>query len=294
MTVWRQFNRFLLKLDFMPKSWEERAALYGAYLVESGIQSATLKSYMSVIKSWLIDDNYKWNQDEILLNTLTRCCRMLNDMVKTRLPIHKYLLEMMLFKIERMFGTQPYLQTMFKAFLILSYYRLFWVGELASGSHPVKAKDVHIALNKNKMLFILYTSKTHGYESRPQKIKIRASESYPCNQFIHSTKAHRITRFFCPFQISREYLTVRGNYSCDTEPFFVLRDHTPITPNLVRNTLSKMLRNLNLNPKNYNSHSFRIGRTGDMLKLGYSIEEIKLAGRWKSNVVYKYIRSFKM
>ena len=125
LNMWRQFNKFLLKLDYMPHSWEERTALYGAYLVQSGIQSSTLKSYMSAIKSLLLDDNYNWNQDQMILNTLTRSCRMLNDTVKTRLPIHKYLLEMILFKLERMFEGQYYLEIMFKAFFILSYYGLF-------------------------------------------------------------------------------------------------------------------------------------------------------------------------
>ena len=140
-------------------------------------------------------------------------------------------------------------------------------------------------------------SKTHGYESRPQKIKIKTSESYKNgidnSKSCHSGKTSKITRFSCPFKLSREYLTIRGNYLQDAELFFVLSDHSLVSPYLIQKTLCTTLKNLNLNPKLYNSHSFRIGWTGDLLRLGYSIEEIKIAGRWKSNVIYKYVRSFK-
>ena len=51
-----------------------------------------------------------------------------------------------------------------------------------------------------------------------------------------------------------------------------------------------MISKLGLEDKLYGMHSFRIGRTSDLVKLKYSIDEIKLMGRWKSNVVFKYIR----
>ena len=114
---------------------------------------------MSAIKTTLIDDNYDWDQNKVYLNTLTKACRKLNDTVRTRLPIHKTLLELILFELERLFSAQPYLECMYKALFSLYYYGLFRAGELAYGPHQLKAKNVQIATNKNKLLFILYTSK---------------------------------------------------------------------------------------------------------------------------------------
>ena len=54
--IWRKFNDFVFKLDAKPKSWEERTSLYGAYLVDQGVQSSTLKSYVSAIKCVLVTD----------------------------------------------------------------------------------------------------------------------------------------------------------------------------------------------------------------------------------------------
>ena len=34
----------------------------------------------------------------------------------------------------------------------------------------MKARDLHTGQNKEKLLFVLYTSKTYGLESIPQKI----------------------------------------------------------------------------------------------------------------------------
>ena len=52
------------------------------------------------------------------------------------------------------------------------YYGLMRVGEVSQGDHPVKARDIHAATNKDKILVILRSSKTHGKSTYPQKIKI--------------------------------------------------------------------------------------------------------------------------
>ena len=138
--VWRCFNKFLLRLDSEPPvSWEERTSLFVAYVVENGLQSTSVRSYVSAIKKTLVDDDYHWDDSKILLTSLTKACKLLNDRVKIRLPIHCGLLEMILFQIQRKFGyTQPYLETLFLAMFALGYYGLFRVGELCLGLHFIK------------------------------------------------------------------------------------------------------------------------------------------------------------
>ena len=77
--VWRKFNQFLLRLDYIPKNWESRMSLFGAYLFDQGVQSSTLKSYYSAIKSTLVDDGYKWSDDIVVLHSLTKACKKKND-----------------------------------------------------------------------------------------------------------------------------------------------------------------------------------------------------------------------
>ena len=146
-SIWKKFNEFLIQLDKKPRDWEDRVSLYGAYLVHNGVQSSTLRSYVSAIKAVLILDNYQWRDEKVWLGTLTKACKIVNDQIKTRLPIQCNLLEMILFEIQRSMVVQPYLEIMYKAKFIIGYYGLFRVGELALGCHSVRAKNVHIGQN---------------------------------------------------------------------------------------------------------------------------------------------------
>ena len=112
-------------MDVKPGLWENRVSLFGAYLVEKGVQSSTLRSYVSGIKRTLIDDGYDWADKKILLTTLTWACKVINDRVKTRLPIRRNLLEILVFELERLLDEQPYLEMLYKALFLLSYYGLF-------------------------------------------------------------------------------------------------------------------------------------------------------------------------
>ena len=265
-------------------SWEEKTAFFGAYLVENGIQSSTLKSYFSAIKHILKLDGYQWDDSKVLLSSLVRSCKLINDRVKTRLPIQKGLLEMLLFEVDRMFvikNQQPYLAIMYKAIFSLAYYGMFRVGELSLGSHSIKACNVHIGSNKDKILIVLYSSKTHGIESRPQKVKISALK----------TLSLKIKKIFCPFKLVTQYMEVRGDYIDEEEQFFVFSDKSCVEPHNIRNVLREILSNLNLDGSLYDVHSFRSGRTSDLAKFGYSIDRIKEMGRWKSNAVYRYLKN---
>ena len=279
--IWRQLNKFWISLDTkLNISWEERTALFGAYLVDKGVQSSTLKSYFSAIKFILKQDGYQWDDKKALLSALVKGCQLENDTLKVRLPIQQGLLEMLLFEIERKYHKQPYLEYLYKAIFCLGYYGMLRVGELSLGDHTVKAKDVHLSYNLEKALVVLYTSKTHDQSDKPQKIRISTSERL------------RKRRFFCPIRQIDNYMRIRGQYIEDSEEFFVFADKSPVCPHHVRNTLRSLLDRLQLDSMLYDVHSFRIGRTCDLEKFGYSIEKIKILGRWKSNAVYKYLKTY--
>ena len=284
LAMWRQFNKFVITLDKIPPTWEHRAILFAAHLIEKGKQSSTVKSYMSGIKRLLVNAGYNWKDNFVLLNSMTKACRLINDQVRTRLPIKYGLLETILFEIERIYKNQWYLQCMYKAMFMLCYYGMMRIGEVTESPHVLLARNVNRATNKNKLLMILYSSKTHGYESAPQEIKITAAKD------DKRYKAHAVHRNFCPFELIGRYIDLRPEYSEDDEQFFVFSDNSPVKPMHAHALLHEIIKRINLDSSLYGMHSFRIGRTCDLVKFGYSIEEIKRLGRWKSNVVYKYIR----
>ena len=284
LRVWRMFNNFIIKLDKIPSSWEERLLLFIAYLIDRGSQSSTVKSYVSAIKCILVDDGYEWNDSKILLSSLTRACRLKNDRVTTRLPILGNLLELILFELSRIFKTQPNLLLLYRALFSVGFYGLFRVGELTESDHVMKAVNVHIATNKDKIMIVLYTSKTHGKESRPQKIKICSNSNNT------ESMAKKSKRFFCPFQLLRLYMERRQHIKDESEQLFIFTNRQPVKPVHARTILKDCIRRLGLNDDLYNVQSLHIGRASEMLKFNYSLTEIKRAGHWRSNAVYKYLR----
>ena len=282
--IWKNFNKFLIRLDRKPKTWEERVAVYVGYLTTKGMQSATIKSYISAIKSTLIADNYEWSDKDAKLVSLTKVCQLSNDHVKTRLPIRNNLLEVILTQTEKKFSKQLYLEIMWKCLFSMGYYGLFRVGELTTGYHTIKAKDVYVSRERQKMKIYLYSSKTHGKNRKPQVVKIEGNMNL-------SLERNALNRKYDPYTLASNFLVLRGDYSNSQEPLFVFSDGTPVKPSHMRRTLREILLSLNLNPKLYDTHSFRIGRATDLQKYGYDIEKIKILGRWRSNAVYKYLNN---
>ena len=284
LSIWKKFHDFIMKLDPKPKSWEEKFFLYGAYLVDKGIQSSTLKSYKSTIKHILCTDIYPWDDGKLLLSTITGACKIINDWVCTRLPIRIGLLELILFEIQRIFDTQPYLSILYKAMIALGYYGLFRIGEIAKSQHCVRARNIFIGKNKDKILIILYSSKTHSKESNPQKIKIEAI-NWTTQQKKHSRKLN-----FCPFQLTQMYMRHRVGFESDNEQFFVFSDKSPVLPNHLCFVLKSCIKRLDLNDRLYNCHSLRTGRSTDLYSFGIQVDAIKRMGRWKSNAIFKYLK----
>ena len=161
--------------------------------------------------------------------------------------------------------------------LATAYYGMFRVGEIVSSPHIIQARDVHIRENKEKLLFILRSSKTHY--GTLQSVNISATKL--------NKKAKQD---FCPYQLLKQYLEVRLRYQDSTEPFFIYGDRTPISPVAINKVLKMALGECGIDAKNFSMHGMRAGRAGDLLQLGVLVETIKKLGRWKSYAVFTYVQ----
>lgn len=134
------------------------------------------------------------------------------SVIHTQIQLLSYqihcLLEVILFETERYYSDQPYLETLYKAIFSLAYYGLTRIGELSLVGqhcrHTVKALNVHVTLNKNKFLIMLYSSKTRDKESMPQRIIITEDTT--------SKRKAKSAKFFCPFRLMRAFIKMRGGY----------------------------------------------------------------------------------
>ena len=239
-----------------------------------------MKSYISAIRATLADLNVSLNENQFLLTSLTKACRLKNDKIRHRFPIYKELLQVILNYVELycMWQNQPYLCLLYQAILATAYYGIFRIGEVTMSNHCIQARDVHTGLNKKKMMFVLRSSKTHNEGDRPQTVKISgANDINPAQKY-------------CPFRLLRIYIESRPGYLTINEQFFVFRDRSPVKPAHMIFILEKSLQLANLNDKLYSFHMLRVGRAGDLLKQGVSVESIRKIGRWRSNAIYNYLK----
>ena len=102
-TVWKLFNRFYIRLDDKPKEWTDRLTLFVGYLIQNNKQSSTVRSYISAIKAVLKTNNIKIEEDQYLLASLTKACRLRNDSICHRFPIRKSMLAIILKKGKQLF-----------------------------------------------------------------------------------------------------------------------------------------------------------------------------------------------
>ena len=212
-SVWKSFNKFFVRLDVRPEQWEDRLTLFVGYLIQTKKKSTTIKSYISAIRAVLSDIGVELNENKNLLSSLTRACKLNNDKIRTKIPIQKPLLNAILKKCHKMLTDegQTYLGSLYRAIFATAYYGLLRVGEVTKGDHPVKARDVHIAVNKKKIQLVLRSSKTHTEGDKPQIITINGISQ---NGFDEEN---------CPFHILDDFLSRRPTCrDARNEPFFVL------------------------------------------------------------------------
>ena len=278
--VCKSFNRFFLRLDDKPDSWEDRLILFVGYLVQNKRKSSTIKSYVSAIKAVLQMNNENHqpiNEDKFVLHTLIRACQLRNDVIQIRLPIKKVLLQLLLRSLEDILPQQPYLVILYRAMFITAYYGLFSIGEITQSPHVLKSPDVRRGTNKRKLMFILYSSKTHCRGNKPQIIKIMASDKDP---HLKNKKANQEQGFdlSCPFKVINDYIAVRKHQKSTDEQFFVFRDRSPVKPHHFSHILKLCLHEMGIDNRYFAGHSFRIGRTIDLFDMGVSVESIKKIG----------------
>ena len=186
-----------------------------------------------------MDDGIKLNENKYLLTSLTKACKLVNDRVYTRLPIQKGLLKLLVkqAKIHYRNIGQPYLSILYQALFVTAYFGLLRIGELTRSEHVILAKDVHIGENKNKLLFIQRSSKTHGHGNKPQLVTITAmpKDKSKCKTY-QSRHAVDMGADICPFKVISRYVNMRG-WASKLDQFFVFADNSPVKPQNLRTQL---------------------------------------------------------
>ena len=155
-----------------------------------------------------------------------------------------------------------YDRRLFNAIFIIMYHACLRVSEVAQSSnskHTVSVKQMFIRDGK---LVLCLKSYKHSNQ-RTSKIILPA-----CKGCI------------CPVRAYKEYKKLRKRIP---GPFFLKENGKAVSRNVIAKMLKKVIEALSLNPKHFNTHSFRIGKITDLATTGSSSNKIKSAGRFHSN-----------
>ena len=151
------------------------------------------------------------------------------------------------------------------------------------------AKNVHIGQNKNKLLFILQSSKTHGKGEKLQLIKIKSKARMSKEYGKKSTQQD--SENYCPFKLAKNFIAMWPNLVDEGEQFYVFVDRSPVLQSQVRKVFYRATKSAGLCVEAYTFHCLRSGRASCLLELGLSVETIKKLGRWRSNAIFTYLRT---
>lgn len=168
-------------------------------------------------------------------------------------------------------------KSLLKAVMSLMYHaclRISEIGKSNSAKHAIRSKNVRFSTRPpsaypNKLTITL-TSFKHSKGSKTLEIR--------------AIKDHRI----CPVRLLQEYVDAKK----PSVTLFCNNQGKPITRSYVMTRLQELVAMSSFRLKRVNTHSFRIGRTTDLvLKGGVSDAYIRHVGRWSSTAYLKYVRS---
>ena len=235
-------------------------------LHRSNLSIATIKAYLSAISHF----NKRLNiVDFTKASPITLAIKGLESLRKPvfkRLPITFELLSKILTAL-RHINLSPYEVALYQAMFIMMYFcglRASEVGLSASSEHALLTSNV-IRVPDG------YQITLHSYKFSKQP-----------STFLLRPRPH-----LDPVKILSSYASVRP---ASAEFFFCGPDTSLINRSKIARVLKNALIFINVDPRYYNTHSFRIGFATDMLNNNVSTSLIRVRGRWCSDTFMDYFR----
>ena len=168
---------------------------------------------------------------------------------------------------------QPYLLSLYAALFTVAYHGSLRIGELSLSveeAHVAKLDELLMARVRDLDYFLLRLTSFKHSNGRTPVLKLAARPSP-----------------VCPVYWLTHFLSFRGPSG---NTLFQLPYGKTVTQDQVMHVLRQALQFLGLNPDEYGTHSFRIGRCTDLTMAGYTDAQLRQIGRWRSDAFCLYIR----
>ena len=240
-----------------------------SYLNKQGLSGASASVYVAGVRSYQLEEGHDdpCKNDLYLGMMLKGFTNETRPVVARRKPLTLAFLRRLRGKLFESVLNAHDLCMLWAAFT-LAFYGMLRVSEYTS-CHQRKFTSVtllrrDIELTDRQIKISLKRDKTH-------------QRTIPPPIFISGTNSE-----CCPVLAMKRYLTVRSGAT--SSPLFIFKNGAYLTRQRVNKDLCALL------GPDFTSHSFRIGAASTASRAGCSSEQIRVMGRWRSNVSNRYVR----
>ena len=275
--VWTNFCNFhsnILQQDFILPVNSGNLGLYVSHLADLGLQPTTIQSHLSAIRFVHKLHDCPDPTQSFLITKLMIALHKKSPCIDKRRPITLPLLMTFISDLKIIQNTAYHI-ALYSAMYSLAYFACLRVGELATSNNKGNVLDlgqVTQVSSEGELWAIQISFSQYKHSGGDQ----------PILELIRQTDDR-----YCPVKLLQKYLALRPS---GPGPVFVSTHGKPITRQQFLGALHSSVRFRSLDPSLYNTHSFRIGRSTDMMFQGYSDAQIRAVGRWKSDAYKRYIR----
>ena len=119
------------------------------------------------------------------------------------------------------------------------------------------------------------------------RVRIKQSKTDPFRQGV-DIYLGRTDEAICPIRGILPYLARRGSHP---GPLFMFQDGRALTRQLLSAEINRLLTELHIDQRLYNTHSFRIGAATSAMEAKIPEAHVQMLGRWKSDAYKRYIRT---
>ena len=233
------------------------------HLHDSGLANSTIRSMLCTIAHQHKAEGFLSPTNDYLLSQMFKGFKKTN---RTKPDDHHPLTTLDLSRLissATKLHLSYYNVALFRALFSTMFHAFLWASEVTKHAHNLPFSSCRLSHNRFKLIFS--SSKSSG---RPASISIKATG-----------KRH------CPLSLLQKYLTLR---STEPGPLFIFRDGHPINRTYFNKILSAAKKVAKLTGR-ITTHSFRIGAATNAAAMGFSTQQIKIMGRWKSDAYSSYV-----
>ena len=249
-------------------------ATFGAWLeLVKGFKAATVKQNVAIMGWWHAINGHEDPSKQLMVRKYLEGLRKKSPPSKQADPIRYPLLVKLLKALPKIAQGQEL--RLLRAVFLLAYHASLRVSEYAAtpAGHALKLEDLTFYAVK-KGLKAAVKLRSFKNSRKPSKLLVGSSPDPS----------------LCPVTALLEYVAGRGSDHSELFQRVTKKGPAPLSPAWVNKKIRECVAAAGLPPGRYSSHSFRAGRTTDLVAMNYDDATIRESGRWRSMAYLEYVR----